>query len=156
MIESKREKYKVYFQPAFLICIIILAVVGAGMSTAIKSLGMYLQKEPIPLRKSLDLLDENGLLPYKVEAQDKLKIENQEIVKELGTQDYIQWIVEDTNAPIDSPVRRCFLFITYYPSPDKVPHVPEECYAGGGFQKISQSNITLHTSNADEQKYELH
>ena len=112
MKESTLKNFRAYFQPAFLICVIILAVAGVGMSTAIKSLGMYLQKEPIPLKKSLNFLDENGLLSYKVEAQNKLKIENQEIVKELGTQDYIQWIIEDMNAPIDSPVRRCFLFIT--------------------------------------------
>ncbi len=84
------------------------------MSIAIESLGVYLKKEPIQLRKSLDLLDENGLSHYTVEPQNKLKIENQEIVKELGTQDYIQWIVEDSNVPLNSPVRKCFLFITYY------------------------------------------
>ncbi len=144
MIESSRDKIKVYFQPAFLICAAVLAVAGAGMSAAIERLGLYLQKEPIPLRKSLDLLDENGISPYTVEPQNKLKIENREIVKELGTQDYIQWIIEDGNAPINSPVRKCLLFITYYSSPDKVPHVPEECYAGGGFQRVTKTGVTLH------------
>ena len=152
MNESARYKIKGYFQPAFLICAVILAAAGAGMSTAIERFGVYLRKEPLPLRKSLDLLDENGLSPYVVAPQDKLKIENQEIVKELGTQDYIQWIIEDSNASMDSSVRKCFLFITYYSSPDKVPHVPEECYAGAGFQKITQTSVTLHLGKMGEKK----
>jgi hypothetical protein len=146
MSENKSEKMKSFFSPAFFICAMVLAIFGAGMSTAIKSAGVYLKKEPINLKKSLDLLDENGLSPYTIEPQNKLKIENQEIVKELGTQDYILWIFENNSVPADSPVRKFFLFITYYASPDKVPHVPEECYTGGGFQKISSDNVTLNIS----------
>ena len=81
-----------------------------------------------------------------------MKIENQEVVKELGTKDYIQWIIEDSNAPLDSSVRKCFLFITYYPLPDKVPHVPEECYAGAGFQKITQTSVILNLGKTGEKK----
>lgn len=150
MNKDIRDKMKSYFQPAFLICAAVLAVAGIGMSAGMESLGLYLKKEPLPLRKSLDLLDEDGLFPYFVKPQNKLKIENEEIVKELGTQDYIQWIVEDTNAPIDSPVRKCFLFITYYPSPDKVPHVPEECYAGAGFQRIEGTSVKLKIGKTGE------
>ena len=144
MTDNTRDKMKYYFQPAFLICAAVLAIAGIGMSTAIELGGVYLKKESIYLRKSLDFLDENGLSHYTVEPQNKLKIENQEIVKELGTQDYIQWIIEDNNVPPESPVRKCFLFITYYSSPDKVPHVPEECYAGGGFQRMAKTSVTLN------------
>ena len=112
MNDKKSEKIKKYFNPAFLICAAVLAIFGAGMSTAVKSAGVYLKKEPIHLKKSLDLLDENGLFPYTVEPQNKLKIENHEIVNELGTEDYILWILEDSSVPVNSPVRKCFLFIT--------------------------------------------
>ena len=152
MIENKQNTIKYYLQPAFLICAAVLAIAGAGMSIAIESLGVYLKKEPIQLRKSLDLLDENGLSHYSVEPGNKIKIANKEIVKELGTEDYIQWIIEDKNAAIESPVRKCFLFITYYSSPDRIPHVPEECYTGGGFQKISSSDVTLNIENSDMSK----
>ncbi|MBN2589043.1 MAG: hypothetical protein JXA96_04215 [Sedimentisphaerales bacterium] len=152
MIENKSNMIKCYFQPAFLICAAVLAITGAGMSIAIESLGIYLKKEPIQLRKPLDFLDENGLSHFSVGPQNKLKIENPEIVKELGTEDYIQWIIVDGNVPANSPVRKCFLFITYYPSPDKVPHIPEECYTGGGFQKILSSDVVLHIGNSDTSK----
>lgn len=140
---GKSEKIQAYFQPAFLICALVLAIAGAGMSAAIESLGLYLKKEPIPLRKSLDRLDEKGLSHYTVASQNKLKITNPDILKALGTQDYIQWIIEDNNALVNSAVRKFSLFITYYPSPDKVPHVPEECYTGSGFQQFSSSNVAL-------------
>jgi hypothetical protein len=152
MNEGTWYKIKGYFQPAFLICTAVLTVAGAGMSTAIERFGVYLMKEPVPLRRSLDLLDVNGLSPYIVEPQNKLKIENEEIVKELGTQDYIEWIIEDGNASWNSSVRKCFLFITYYSTPDKVPHVPEECYAGAGFQEITQTSVTLHLGKMGEKK----
>jgi hypothetical protein len=136
---------RVYLQPAFLICVAVLAIAGGGMSIAMKSLGVILEKEPLPLKKSLDLLDDEDLAPYEVIS--KRKIENEEIVKELGTEDYIKWVLEDTDAAPDSAVRRCMLFITYYRLPDRVPHVPEECYAGSGFQRLASDSVTLEINN---------
>lgn len=140
-----RYNIRVYLRPAFLICAAVLATAGAGMSIAIKSFGVYLRKEPLPLKKSLDLLNENDLASYKVIS--KRKIENEEIVKALGTEDYIQWILEDTDAAANCPVKKCMLFITYYELPDRVPHVPEECYTGGGFQRLASDRVTLEVNN---------
>ena len=143
MIIDRRHNIKVYLQPAFLICILVLAFAGITMS----SLGVYLKKESLQLKKNLDLLDQNPLSPYSIKPHNKLKIQNEEIVKALGTQDYIQWIIEDTNVPTNSSVYKCLLFITYYGCPDKVPHVPEECWTGGGFRKLSSKSITLDINN---------
>ena len=41
---------RVYMQPAFLICTAVLAMSGSGMAIAIKSFGVYLKKEPLPLK----------------------------------------------------------------------------------------------------------
>ncbi|MBA7629758.1 hypothetical protein ES703_37262 [subsurface metagenome] len=136
----------IYMQPAFLICAAVLAIAGSGMSIAIKSFGIYLKKEPLPLKKPLDRLDEPrlggiGIAPYKVVL--KHKIENEEIIKSLGTEDYIQWILEDLDEPFDSAVRKCLLFITYYDLPDRVPHVPEECYMGVGYQRLASDSVTF-------------
>ena len=99
------------------------------------------KKEPLPLKKSLDLLDEKALAPYKVVS--KHKITNQEVIESLGTEDYIQWDLEDSEVAVDSPVRKCSLFITYYDLPDRVPHVPEECYTGGGHQRLTSDSVTF-------------
>lgn len=136
-----------FLQPAFLICVVLLAIGSAGMSIAIKRFGVYLKKEPWPLKKSLDLLDEKGLGPYKV--VEKEKIENKDVVESLGTEDYIQWILEDTKTAVDSNVTRCLLFITYYDLPDRVPHVPEECFAGTGFQKLTSEKLEFIINKDD-------
>jgi len=140
-----RYNIRAYLQPAFLICVAVLAIAGGGMSVAIKSFGVYLKKEPLPLKKSLDLLDEEDLASYKIIS--KSKIENEEIVKALGTEDYIRWILEDTDAAANSAVKKCMLFITYYRLPDRVPHVPEECYVGSGFQRLASDSVTLEIND---------
>jgi hypothetical protein len=35
------------------------------------------------------------------------------------------------------------LFVTYYGVPDVVPHVPDVCYTGGGYQKLGSEDVTL-------------
>ena len=137
----RRAIYRIYLQPAFLICAAVLAMAGSGMSFAIKGFGLYLRKEPLPLKKPLDLLDENGLAPYEVVSKDK--IDNEQVLKELGTEDYIQWHLKDADVSANSSVRYCSLFITYYALPDRVPHVPEECYTGSGYQRLSSDSVIL-------------
>jgi hypothetical protein len=130
-----------YLQPAFLICFGLLAVTAGSMSVAIKMAGIYTKKEPLLLKKSLSELDKSNLAPYKV--VEKTKIENQDVLNTLGTEDYIQWTLEDTSVPAESQTRFCTLFITYYSLPDIVPHRPEECYIGGGLQGIKFETVTL-------------
>ncbi|MHC4658430.1 MAG: hypothetical protein ACYS83_04535 [Planctomycetota bacterium] len=140
--------YETYLQPAFLICVAVLAIAGSGMSIAIKSFGVYLKKTALPLKKSLDLLDEKALAPYKV--VEKGNIENEQKVKALGTENYIQWILEDPNAAADSAVRKCSLFVTYYELPDpRVVHVPDECYMGVGYQRLAFAGVTLKVMKYD-------
>jgi hypothetical protein len=133
--------YQTYLQPAFLICAVVLAIAASGMSIAIKSLGVHLKKKPCPLKKPLNLLEQAALAPFKVIASKP--IENEQIVKELGTEEYVQWILEDMQMPADSTVRNCSLFITYYATADVVPHVPDECYMGLGYQRLSSEGVTF-------------
>ena len=135
MRNVKRDMIKPYTQPAFLICAVVLAIAGIAMER------VHVEKAPFPLRKSLDLLDENGLTPYKVISRERIR--NEEVVKSLGTEHYIQWALEDTDAAADSAVRKCSLFITYYKLADKVPHVPEECYIGSGHQRLASDSVTF-------------
>lgn len=143
-------KYKDYLQPAFLICATVLALAGSGMSIAVKSLGVHLQKSPLPLKKPLSLLGDADLGPFRVIANER--IENEQIIKELGTEEYVQLILEDEQAPDESPVRKCSLFITYYAVVDVVPHVPEECYMGVGYQKLSSTSVTFNVRNTGPQQ----
>lgn len=40
------------------------------------------------------------------------------------------------------------VFVTYYALPDRVPHVPEECYMGGGFQRLATEGLHLQIDQA--------
>ncbi len=135
-----------HFQPAFVICVAVLALTAGGMSLARRRLGLYVEKEPATLREPLDAIDKTSLLPYKVIAEQT--ISNAEVLDALGTTDYIQWVLEDPSQPSDSGVRRAMLFVTYYPQPDRVPHVPEECYTGGGYQRLDTEDVRLAVGGA--------
>ena len=88
------------------------------------------------------MLDEKLLEPYKV--LEKSKIDNKDVLESLGTEDYLQWILEDTTVDVLSPVRNCSVFITYYTgNPDQVPHVPEACYTGGGNEVKDKFSVML-------------
>jgi hypothetical protein len=133
-----------YLQPAFLICAGLLAITAGGMSAAVKTAGIYLKKEPLLLKKPLSELDKSNLAPYKV--VEKTKIENQDVLNTLGTEDYIQWTLEDTSVPAESNVRFCTFFVTYYSLPNIVPHRPEECYIGGGLQGVKFETVMLRVT----------
>lgn len=124
---------------AFVISAVILAVAAGLMKAAIKMTGAVLVKVPIELRKPLDEL-ENSIAPYNVVSKAKIQ---EEVEESLGTEEYIQWEIEDTEAEESAPTRFCSLFITYYPKADRVPHVPEECYIGGGNRQLSREDVTL-------------
>ncbi len=139
---------KPYTQPAFLICVAVLAIAGTGKTIVIEWSGAHLKKLPLPLKKPLDLLDESALAPYQV--VNKHKIDNKDVLEQLGTAEYVQWELEDTQADKSSPARYCSLFITYYTgNPDRVPHVPEECYVGGGSQRLGSESVALNVEGLD-------
>jgi len=131
---------KPYIQPAFIVCVATLAIAAGSKELAIKWLGWHLQKLPIDLRKSLDELDEARLAPYRVTA--RRKIELSDVRESFGTDNYIQWEIEDTEADPSSRVKYCYLFVSYYTgNPDRVPHVPEECITGGAGDTMMSRDV---------------
>jgi hypothetical protein len=131
-----------YLQTPFLLCVGVLTVSAIGMKAAMHWAGVQAVKLSLPLQKPLDQIDVQQLSPYKV--IEKAIIRNPDILQSLGTRDYIQWLLEDPQVPSSSPVRYCSLFITYYTgNPDRVPHVPDECYVGGGNIQKKAETLTL-------------
>lgn len=129
-----KSAFKPYLQPAFLICVLLLASAATTKTLIIRTMGWHLTKLPLPLQKPFHEMDEKDLLPYVVRS--KMRIDNPDIVETLGTEDYLQWIIEDPAAEPHSPTRFCSIFVTYYTgNPDMVPHVPDECYVGGGNER---------------------
>ncbi|MCG8377077.1 MAG: EpsI family protein, partial [Chlorobiales bacterium] len=111
------------------------------MSTIERAMGIVLTKEPLPLRVPLTALNQDRLAPYRV--TETFSIEDQDLLKALGTQDYIQWVLSDPSRDVTDPAREVLLFVTYYALPDKIPHVPEECYLGSGYQRLAADRVTF-------------
>ena len=133
---------KPYTQPAFLICVAVLAIAATSKEIVIEWSGAHLKKLALPLKKPLAMLDVGALAPYEVIK--KHQIANKDILEQLGTDEYLQWELVDTEADDLSPVRYCSLFITYYTGNlDQVPHVPEECYVGGGNQRVGTELVSV-------------
>jgi hypothetical protein len=135
-----------YLQPPFLISFGLLVIFAGGMSCFKARWSITLIKKPLSLKEPFDMLDEKLLEPYKV--LEKSKIDNKDVLESLGTEEYLQWTLEDTMVDALSPVRDCSLFITYYTgNPDQVPHVPEACYMGGGFESDEKFGIDLNVGD---------
>ncbi|MBN1344558.1 MAG: hypothetical protein JXQ73_17845 [Phycisphaerae bacterium] len=117
----------------FLVCVIALGTCLVGVQALIWS-GFQLSKERVDLKAPLTSLNEKALAPYRVVASDRIPKEE---VEALGTEEYIRWRLEDTSiSNRNDPLRWPTLFVTYYSgTPDQVPHVPEECFLGGGLQQ---------------------
>lgn len=130
-----------YLKASFLVCALILLSAAGSKEIVITALGLHLVKLPIPLQRPLDELNEAALAPYQVLNKNTI---DGATLESLGTEEYLQWFLEDTDASPTSPTRYCSLFITYYTgNPDMVPHVPDECYVGGGNEFKSKQTLSL-------------
>ena len=140
------DRIKSYLKLPFVICTLVLLLANISMTIAITKFKVYLTKEPLPLNKSFDLINESKLSPYKVVSKSKIK--DEDVLKKLGTNEYIQWVLLDPELPGENPVSKCMLFLTYYDLPDRVPHVPEECYVGGGNMILDTKIFDVEINNS--------
>ncbi|MHC5097513.1 MAG: hypothetical protein ACYSOL_05195 [Planctomycetota bacterium] len=139
---------KSLLKPAFIVCVAVLLSAGIAKETVIRVLGVQMVKEPIALQHPLEEMDDAALAPFLV--KNKARIQNRDVLESLGTEEYLQWILEDTEAESGSPTRYCSLFITYYTgNPDMVPHVPDECYVGGGNERQAGGLVTIDVPRSD-------
>lgn len=143
--------------PRYLACAVLLAISAVGVGLLPRYLGIYLQKEAVPLKKSLRLLDARALGPRyeRHPATDQIPKLSEDMEESLGTREYLQILLSDTTMPLDSPVRVAKVFLTYYTGrPDMVPHVPDECYLAGGFSPKGAStvNVPVRDSGAKDDR----
>lgn len=99
---------------------------------------LQLLKKPLPIRKPLVDMNRDAMMPFRVMREDRLTAE---IVENLGTQEYINWLLQEIG-PRDA--KAIHFSVTYYTGvQDQVPHVPEECMFQGGMTQESDTMLTL-------------
>ncbi|MEO0512493.1 MAG: exosortase/archaeosortase family protein [Planctomycetota bacterium] len=135
------------FKPATVVAIVAFASAALGFRSAISAYQIHLTKSPIYAPEGRQFA---SLLPTETHGWEQVgrdKIESAEIVKELGTENYLS----RTFRSKDDPSRVIELHAAYYTGQiDTVPHVPERCFVGGGLQIGSRSvEIPLPLDRSD-------
>ncbi|MBM4115970.1 MAG: exosortase-associated EpsI family protein, partial [Phycisphaerae bacterium] len=115
-----------------------------GFRAAIEQLNVYLRKEAVPLRESLDSI------PVVLGAWQRTGEDvryGADIETELGTKQYLLRTYERSG---DQGRERVQLHIAYYTGLiDTVPHVPERCWGAAGMIMTEQPHdVALNVDTA--------
>ena len=126
----------------FIIVSVVLLISACGIQYTARAMKLHFRKERVELRKKLQEFDTGKMWPYKLVKREKIPSEVEEA---LGTKDYLQIGFEDTQARNENAFGRYVnFFVTYYTGdPDQVPHVPDVCYLGGGWDPGGEYNTVV-------------
>lgn len=122
----------------FALAVVVLAG-SAGWLTIAKAKGwLVIIKKPLAIQKPLNDFEQKAIAPWKLVSAQKLPPEAEE---EMGTKEYLNWIVTDPNGG-GARSKQVSLTVTYYTGvQDQVPHVPEECVFQGGMTQNGGKEI---------------
>ncbi|HUW81468.1 MAG TPA: exosortase-associated EpsI family protein [Phycisphaerae bacterium] len=131
-----------FSRATFVVCAVILLLSAIGLEATVRFLGLEFRKRPVPLQQPFRQFDFAQLGPeYRLEETHAISAEG---LQELGTDEYLSCTLRDTRRPPSDPLSRVNVLITYYTGdPDQVPHVPDVCYLGGGFQQLGSKKLSL-------------
>lgn len=116
----------------FVVAALIMGAAAVLVGPVAWSMNFRQAKAAIPLRKPLSAMDVDRLRPYRVVERATL---DAPVIDALGTDQYIQWMLEDTSLPPGDSLYTAMLFVTYDTGGQNlVPHVPDECRLGAGYQ----------------------
>jgi len=112
---------------------VVLVGSAIGFRVAAQALSVYLSKEPVELRAHFDTIPRR--LGTWVSDTETRKLDAA-MVEELGTELYLDRVYRDTAEP-DRP--DIAMHVAYYTGMiDAVPHVPDRCLVGAGFDDEGQ------------------
>lgn len=133
----------------FLLTVVVL-LAAFGVRPLIKGTMASQEKLPVPLRQSLGKLDKDALGPYEFLGRATL---NAAVVESLGTDEYINWGFRDTSvSESNSPLRQVNLHVTYYTGGrDLVPHTPDQCMKGAGYEPTESANLEIPIESLGQQ-----
>jgi len=115
----------------FVVAVLLLGMAAILMGPVAARLDLTQGKKAAALKAPLSELDAGQLDPYVI--RDTVDLEP-EMVEALGTKDYLNWRLEDTGVAASSPTRFADLLVTYYSGGvELVPHTPDICYLGSGY-----------------------
>lgn len=127
--------------PAFLTCLAVLAVSGVTLNAAIAFFRVHLRKAPIYAPNDRQV----SAIPAQTPTFERVGedgIEGEAMIEELGTHNYLNrtYLRKGTDEGGRPIVLQ--LHLAYYTGMiDTVPHVPERCMVGGGWQIAGSAGV---------------
>jgi len=121
-------------QPAFIAAMTVLVAAAVTLNGAVAALGVHLRKDSISApgdRRVAAIATETR--NYQRIGQDYVMTD--EVVEQLGTKNHVTRAYRLKNPAKNEPNPRLELHLAYYTGMiDTVPHVPERCMTGAGWQ----------------------
>jgi len=130
---------KVVTPPSVTAAAMLLAGV-LSLQTVKSALGLILHKQPISLRRDLDLMSDHfgGYEMITAESMSK------EMENSLGTPYYISWVFRDSRLRPEEPGAAVRMHVAYYTGKaDTIPHVPELCFVASGVHGLDSRQIEV-------------
>lgn len=123
-------------RPAFVMTSTLLIAAAAGLQAVVSVGGFYMTKKPIEPDKSKDGILLQGVttktLSWKREGSDSVM--TKEGLEELGTTNQVsRWYVKPAASKEEKPIAIELHGAYYTGMIDTVPHVPERCMVGAGW-----------------------
>ncbi len=132
----------------FWLAVLVLSGSGLYLQSARRSGAFQVLKKALPIRKPLNDLDRDCLLPYQLVNSRVLPPES---TAELGTEEYIEWTVRDGKAP-RKWLRVANVSVSFYTGKqDRIPNVPEECFVQGAFSESRDDTFDWHMDSLGEE-----
>lgn len=122
-------------RPAFLAALAVMVAGALGMNAAIRAYGFHLRKLPIhaPQGRQLRALPAETMHWTRIGADETVQTE--EMLEVLGTQNYLTRVYGRKESADGKRPERVQMHAAYYTGMiDTVPHVPERCNTGAGWQ----------------------
>ncbi len=153
MIAARSSQRSGFLSPPFLAALALLGAAAFFDGVAGEWLGFNQIKAKVDLRRELHQFDETALWPYRVVSKN---IHSPETIGSLGTDKYLSWVLEDTTAAADSPLRFAQVDVTYYTGGvDLVPHTPDVCVMAAGYEPVLLRSQTVDVAALGEASREL-
>lgn len=125
-----------------LVALVILGVSALSLGAYINARQIQLTKKPIHAPGDLKF----SAMPFRVPGWERRgtdKLVDGETLRELGTTNYLTRTYAQTDPPEGERPRRVSLHMAYYTGTiDTVPHVPERCMVGAGWEIVRSQQIT--------------
>lgn len=138
-IDSGKLTPASFLKPGILVAAGVLLFSAISMQAAIAGLGIHLKKMPIQAPDGRQV----SAIPKETESWIQVgtdEVMSAEMLEELGTKNYLNRVYRQKEVAPGKTPRHVTLHLAYYTGMiDTVPHVPERCMTGAGFQMVSDS-----------------